>query len=219
MRQEIACSAQNQAENFYNGNVMLHLADALNRFSKSNVIAVLKLENFNEDWKMIQAVFFDRDGVLNEEVGYLWKVEEFIWINGARDAIKLCNEHGILTVVVTNQSGIARGLYTAQDVEIIHAFMQRSLAEVGAHIDAFYYCPHHPEGKVEEFRIVCDCRKPKPGMILRACKELNINPAQAILFGDSKRDIEAAEAAGLRKGIPFFYGNLFDAVKTELENL
>ncbi len=162
---------------------------------------------------MRQAIFFDRDGVLNEEVGYLWEVERFKWIDGAREAIKLCNERGLLTVVVTNQGGIARGLYRAREVDTLHAFMQRELSEVGAHIDAFYYCPHHPEGVVEEFSIVCDCRKPKPGMILRACAELDINPAQSILFGDSKRDIEAAAAAGLRDGILFTGGNLFDAVK------
>ena len=162
---------------------------------------------------MRQAIFFDRDGVLNEEVGYLWEVERFKWIDGAREAVKLCNERGLLAVVVTNQSGIARGLYTAREVDALHAFMQRELSEIGAHIDAFYYCPHHPEGVVEEFSIVCDCRKPKPGMILRACTELDINPAQSILFGDSKRDIEAAAAAGLRDGILFTGGNLFDAVK------
>ena len=94
---------------------------------------------------MIQAVFFDRDGVLNEEVGYLWEIEKFKWIDGAREAIKFCNERGILTIVVTNQSGIARGMYTAQEVDILHDFMQKSLAEVGAHIDGFYYCPHHPD--------------------------------------------------------------------------
>lgn len=157
---------------------------------------------------MIQAIFFDRDGVLNEEVGYLYEVEKFKWIDGARDAIKFCNERGILTIVVTNQSGIARGLYTAQEVEILHEFMQKSLLEVGAHIDAFYYCPHHPNFSGE-----CDCRKPKPGMILQACQEFNINPAQSILFGDSERDIEAAKAAGLRDGIFFTGGNLLEAVK------
>lgn len=166
---------------------------------------------------MIQAIFFDRDGVLNEEVGYLWEVERFIWIDGARDAIKFCNERGILTVVVTNQSGIARGLYTAQEVDNLHNFMQKSLSEIGAKIDAFYYCPHHPEGVVKEFSVACTCRKPKPGMILRACKELNINPAQAIMVGDTERDIEAAKAAGLRAGIFFTGGNLLDAVKAEFE--
>lgn len=160
---------------------------------------------------MNRAIFFDRDGVLNEEVGYLWQVERFKWIAGARDAVKLCNERGLLAVVVTNQSGIARGMYTARDVDALHAFMQASLSEVGAHIDAFYYCPHHPNFSGE-----CDCRKPKPGLILRACKELDIEPAQSILFGDSERDIAAAKAAGLRDGIFFTGGNLFDAVKSQL---
>lgn len=166
---------------------------------------------------MRQAIFFDRDGILNEEVGYLWQVEKFKWIDGAREAVKFCNERGLMTVVVTNQSGIARGYYTARDVDALHAFMQRELAEVGAHVDAFYYCPHHVEGVVEEFSVVCECRKPKPGMILRACRELDIDPAQSILFGDSERDIEAAKAAGLRAGIFFTSGNLLDAVSSNVE--
>lgn len=166
---------------------------------------------------MIQAIFFDRDGVLNEEVGYLWEIEKFRWIDGAREAIKFCNERGILTIVVTNQSGIARGMYTSREVDALHDFMQKSLAEVGAHIDGFYYCPHYPEGSVKEFSIACDCRKPKPGMILKACKEFKIQPAQAILFGDSERDIEAAKAAGLRAGIFFSGGNLLEKILQHVE--
>ena len=168
---------------------------------------------------MIQAIFFDRDGVLNEEVGYLWQIEKFKWIDGARDAIKFCNERGILTVVVTNQGGIARGLYTHAEVDALHDFMQKSLSEVGAHIDAFYFCPHHPEGVVPEFSIVCDCRKPKAGLILRACAELDIDPKRSILIGDALRDIDSANAAGLRDGIFFTGGNLFDVVKSEVEKL
>lgn len=168
---------------------------------------------------MKRAVFFDRDGVLNEEVGYLHKIEEFRWIEGARDAIKLCNDRDILVIVVTNQSGIARGLYTAHDVDVLHGFMQESLAEVDAHIDAFYYCPHHPDGIIEGLNVECGCRKPKPGMILGACKSFDIDPTHAILFGDTVRDIEAAAAAKLRAGIFFSGGNLFNAVKAELENL
>ena len=167
---------------------------------------------------MNRAVFFDRDGVLNEEVGYLWQAENFRWIDGAREAVKFCNEHGFLTVVVTNQGGIARGLYTGADVDALHGFVQRELAQIGAHIDAFYYCPHHPEGVVEEFSVVCSCRKPKPGLILRACRELDIDPAQSILFGDSERDIQAAHAAGLRDGIFFNGGNLLEAVKLGVRN-
>ena len=166
---------------------------------------------------MIQAIFFDRDGVLNEEVGYLWEIEKFRWIDGAREAIKFCNERGILTIVVTNQSGIARGMYTSREVDALHDFMQKSLAEVGAHIDGFYYCPHYPEGSVKEFSVACDCRKPKPGMILKACKEFKIQPAQAILFGDSERDIEAAKTAGLRAGIFFSGGNLLEKILQHVE--
>lgn len=165
---------------------------------------------------MIQTIFFDRDGVLNEEVGYLHEIEKFKWVEGARDAIKFCNEHGILAIVVTNQGGIALGLYTAREVDALHAFMQKELAEIGAHIDAFYYCPHRPQGTVKEFTIVCECRKPKPGLILRACEDFKINPAQAILFGDSARDIEAARAANLRAGIFFTGGNLLEAIKNYL---
>ena len=168
---------------------------------------------------MNAAIFFDRDGVLNEEVGYLWQIEKFAWIDGARDAIKFCNERGLLVVVVTNQGGIARGLYTHAEVDVLHDFMQKSLAQVGAHIDAFYFCPHHPEGVVPEFSIICDCRKPKPGLILRACAELDIDPKRSILIGDAQRDIDSARAAGLRGGIFFTGGNIFETVKTEVEKL
>ena len=161
---------------------------------------------------MNRAIFFDRDGVLNEEVGYLWEIEKFKWIDGARDAIKFCNERGLLAIVVTNQSGIARGFYTSREVDALHNFMQESLSELGAHIDGFYYCPHHPD-----FSGDCDCRKPKPGLILKACEDFKINPAQSILIGDSARDIEAAKAASLRKAILFKGGNLFDLVKAELQ--
>ena len=163
---------------------------------------------------MNRAIFFDRDGTLNEEVGYLWEIEKFKWIDGAREAIKFCNAHELLTVVITNQSGIARNLYTSREVDALHNFMQESLSELGAHIDGFYYCPHHPD-----FSGDCDCRKPKPGLILKACEDFKINPAQAILIGDAERDVEAAQAAGLLKGILFTGGNLFNVVKVESERL
>ena len=166
---------------------------------------------------MIQAIFFDRDGVLNEEVGYLWEIERFKWIDGARDTIKFCNERGILAIVVTNQGGIAKNLYTSREVDAIHDFMQKSLAELGAHIDAFYYCPHHPEGTVKEFSVKCSCRKPEPGLILRACEDFKINPKRAIMFGDTERDIGAAKAAGLKAGIFFTGGNLLEKVRQHVE--
>ena len=166
---------------------------------------------------MNKAIFFDRDGVLNEDAGYLYEIEKFKWIEGAINAIKLCNEKNILTVVVTNQSGIARGFYTEDDVKKIHDFMQEDLKKFSAHIDAFYYCPHHPEGKVENYRKICDCRKPKPGMILQAAKDFDIDLKNSILFGDSQRDIDSAKNAGLKEGIFFEGGNLFEAVKNNLE--
>lgn len=166
---------------------------------------------------MNRAIFFDRDGVLNEEVGYLYEVEKFRWIEGAKETIKLCNEKNILTIVVTNQSGVARNYYSEDDVKKFHNFMQEDLKKIGAHIDAFYYCPHHPEGAVAEYRKVCDCRKPKPGMIFKAQKDFDIDLKKSALIGDSKRDIEAAENAGVGKAIFFGGGNLLDALKNFLE--
>ena len=168
---------------------------------------------------MRKAIFFDRDGVLNEEVGYLHEVEKFHWIDGAKETIKLCNEKNIAAIVVTNQSGVARGFYTEDDVKKIHAFMQDDLKKIGAHIDAFYYCPHHPEGTVEIYRKVCDCRKPKAGMIFQAAKDFNIDLEKSILIGDSQRDIESAKNAGLAKGIFFNGGNLFEVLREEIYSL
>ena len=165
---------------------------------------------------MNSAIFFDRDGVLNHEVGYLHEIEKFKWIDGAIDAIKFCNEQKFLAVVVTNQSGVARGFYTEDDVKKIHSFMQSELEKFGAHIDAFYYCPHHPEGNVTAYRKICDCRKPAPGLILRACRELEINPANSILIGDSERDIESGRRAGIGRLILFNGGNVWDLVSSEL---
>ena len=162
---------------------------------------------------MNSAIFFDRDGVLNEEVGYLHEIEKFKWINGAIDAIKFCNEKNFLAVVVTNQSGIARGIYTEDDTKKIHNFMQSELKKNGARIDAFYYCPHHPEGKVSAYKKVCDCRKPEPGLIIRACKDFDIDVTTSILIGDGARDIEAGRRAGISKLILFEGGNLFDVIK------
>ena len=168
---------------------------------------------------MNKAIFFDRDGVLNVEVGYLHEVEKFQWIDGAHEAIKLCNDNKILAIVVTNQSGVARGFYTENDVKKIHAFMQDDLKKIGAHIDAFYYCPHHPEGIIDAYKKNCECRKPKAGMILQACSDFNIDKKISILIGDGKRDIESAENAELKAGILFEGGNLFEVVKTCIKNL
>lgn len=159
---------------------------------------------------MNRAIFFDRDGVLNEEVGYLHEVEKFFWIEGAQQAIKLCNEKNFLAIVVTNQSGIARGFYTENDVKILHDFMQSELKNFGAHIDAFYFCPHISED-------FCECRKPKAGMIFQAAKDFDIDLKKSFLIGDSQRDIDAGKNAGLAEEFLFQGGNLFEVVKKILE--
>ena len=166
---------------------------------------------------MNSAIFFDRDGVLNEEVGYLHEIEKFKWIDGAIDAVKFCNEKNFLAIVVTNQSGIARGIYTEADTQKLHNFMQTELEKFGAHIDAFYYCPHHPEGKIDAYKKICDCRKPKPGLILRACSDFDIDVKKSVLIGDSARDIDAGRRAGIDNLILFDGGNLYNVIKKVLD--
>ena len=144
------------------------------------------------------AVFFDRDGVLNEDIGYLHKPEDFRWVEGARNALRLAQAHGLLSIVVTNQSGVGRGFYTEEDVDRLHAWMRADLARDGIAITAFYSCPFHAEAVVERYRVADHPdRKPNPGMILRAIDDWAIDPARAIMIGDSPRDIEAAHSAGI----------------------
>jgi D,D-heptose 1,7-bisphosphate phosphatase len=143
------------------------------------------------------AVFFDRDGVLNVDKAYVYRTEDFDWIAGAREAIKLCNDRGYLAFVVTNQSGVARGYYGVDDVHRLHDWMNRELAKVGAHIEEFQYCPYHEDGTVEEFRRASDRRKPAPGMILDCLKGWPVRKESSLLVGDNPRDVEAATAAGI----------------------
>lgn len=161
---------------------------------------------------MNRAVFFDRDGTLNEEVHYLHKIEDFKWIEGVIDAIKYCNDNGYLAIVITNQSGVARGYYPESDIMKLYDWMNDDLAKYGAHLDGIYYCPHHPTGKVRKYAIDCDCRKPKPGMLFKAQKDHNIDLKSSYLIGDGVRDVECAEAAGV-KGIRYTGGNLLEILK------
>lgn len=158
------------------------------------------------------AVFFDRDGVLNVDHGYVYRQEDFEWMPGAIEAIKYYNEQKYLVIVITNQSGIARGYYTENDVKVLHEYMASELKRNGAHIDAFYYCPHHPEGKVEKYRGSCTCRKPAAGMLVQAIEEWAIDIDYSIVIGDKLSDVEAAEKVGI-KGYFFESGNLFKYVK------
>ncbi|PRD69394.1 D-glycero-beta-D-manno-heptose-1,7-bisphosphate 7-phosphatase [Malikia spinosa] len=144
-----------------------------------------------------KAAFLDRDGVINRDRAYVSRWEDFEFVPGAVDAMRRLKKAGYALVVVTNQSGIARGYYSEAQYQALTAAMQQALLDAGAAVDAVYHCPHHPKGKVAELAIDCDCRKPAPGMILRAAKELNLSLADSILVGDKPSDIEAARAAGV----------------------
>jgi D-glycero-D-manno-heptose 1,7-bisphosphate phosphatase len=140
-----------------------------------------------------KTVFFDRDGVLNSDIGYTHKIEDFQWTTNAIKAIKLFNDNGWLVFVITNQSGVARGYYGLDEVINLHNWMQNELRKKGAHIDEFYFCPHHPNGVIKDFAISCECRKPKSGMLLQAIKEwVYIDIINAWMIGDKQTDIQAA---------------------------
>lgn len=158
------------------------------------------------------AVFFDRDGVLNIDHGYTYRSQDFQWMTGAVQTIKFFNDHNYQVFVITNQSGIARGYYTEQDVQQLHQFMNDELKKHDAHIDAFYYCPHHPAGVVTEYKKACACRKPQPGMIQQACAEWNVDIVHSVMIGDKHSDVEAANAAGIA-GHLFVEDDLFEFVK------
>lgn len=149
-----------------------------------------------------KAVFLDRDGTINQYVGFLTKPEEFELIPQVAEAIKMINRSGYLTIVVTNQPVIARGDCTWDDLRMIHDKMETELGKEGAFVDGIYVCPHHPdkgfEGERPEYKVTCDCRKPSPGLILRAAQDFNIDLSQSIMIGDSDNDIEAGRQAGLK---------------------
>ena len=150
--------------------------------------------------KKNKAVFLDRDGVINEEVGYLDSLDKLKIIPSAYEAIKLINTSGMKAVVISNQAGVARGLLTEAFVQHTNRHLQNTLLKGGASIDNFYYCPHHPSEGVEPYRLICDCRKPAPGMLLRAAQDLNIDLAMSYFVGDRFIDMEAAHKVGV-KGI------------------
>jgi len=141
-----------------------------------------------------RAVFLDRDGTINEENGYLRRLEDLDLIAGASEGIRLLNSLGLSVIVTSNQSGVARGYFNETFVSELHAEIDRRLAREGARIDAWYYCPHHPTEGSEAYRKVCACRKPAPGMVDRARLDLGIDPADSYVVGDSPRDAALAWA-------------------------
>jgi D-glycero-D-manno-heptose 1,7-bisphosphate phosphatase len=144
------------------------------------------------------AVFLDRDGTINEEVGYLDRPEKLKLIPGAAEAIRLINASGMKAVVVTNQSGVARGFFDEVVVRAVHARLRELLLAEGGFLDGIYFCPHHPTEGRGRYLLSCDCRKPAPGMLIRAAAELNLDPAGSYMVGDTLNDIEAGERVGTR---------------------
>ena len=144
------------------------------------------------------AVFLDRDGVVIEQVAYLDRLDRLALFPWTVDAIRALNRAGLPVVVVTNQSGVARGFFTEAFVEESHRVLSGRLAAGGARIDAYYYCPHHPDGCVAGYARSCDCRKPARGLVDRAARDLGLDPARSFVVGDKRSDIELAQAAGAR---------------------
>ena len=149
---------------------------------------------------MNKAIFLDRDGTINIDHGYVHQIDDFEFIEGSINALKKLKEMGYLLVLVTNQSGIARGYFTEAQFLQLTEWMDWSLVEQGVDFDGIYYCPHHPDGK-GEFKEDCSCRKPKPGMLLDAMKALNIDPQQSIMVGDKIEDIKAGINAKVKLNV------------------
>lgn len=138
-----------------------------------------------------KAIFLDRDGTINIDKEYLYKIEDFEFEPKACEALKILSDLGYLLIIVTNQSGVARGYYKEEDVELLHRDLLQILLEKGIKISKVYYCPHHPTKGIGKYKIDCDCRKPSPGMILNGIKDFNIDPSLSYMIGDKKSDVEA----------------------------
>ncbi|HEV2764934.1 MAG TPA: HAD family hydrolase [Pyrinomonadaceae bacterium] len=145
-----------------------------------------------------RAVFIDRDGTISEEVGYVNHPTRYRVFPYAAQAVRLLNERGWLAVLVTNQAGVARGYFAEEMVGVVHNLLASELERGGARLDAVYYCPHHPSVGEPPYRIDCDCRKPRPGLVRRAAEELGVDLARSWMVGDRYGDIELARNAGLR---------------------
>ena len=149
----------------------------------------------------VPAIFLDRDGTINVDHGYVFESDNFEFIDGVIDALRELKEMGFALVLVTNQSGIARGMFTEDQFMHLTEWMDWSLADREVDLDGIYFCPHHPDAIVEAFRQSCDCRKPQPGMLLTAQQDLNIDMAASYMVGDKIEDMQAAFAAGVGKKV------------------
>jgi D-glycero-D-manno-heptose 1,7-bisphosphate phosphatase len=162
------------------------------------------------------ALFLDRDGVLNHDDNYVGSIDRFRWMEGAKEAVRLANDLGYYTFVVTNQAGVARGHYEESDVRFLHRWMADELRSEGAAIDDWRYCPYHPEGSVDRYRHSHNWRKPEPGMILDLLQSWPVDLNRSLLIGDSESDGAAARAAGIDFAL-FPGGNLREFVMAWLE--
>ena len=183
---------------------------------------IVKAKNLQNRQK---AIFLDRDGTINKYVGFLRNIDDFVLLPDAAEAIKKINSSGYLAIVITNQPVIARGDLSLPELERIHSKMETLLGREGAYLNGIYYCPHHPhkgyEGEIPELKVVCDCRKPKPGMILRACADFNVSLDESWMIGDGENDVLCGKAAGCKTvligkkdfGQSFSVNNLLEAVE------
>jgi len=145
----------------------------------------------------VKAAFLDRDGVINIDHGYVFRPEDFTPVPGAIEACRQLKDAGFALVIITNQSGIARGMYTEADLLLLNDFIRKRFQEAYAPLSGIYSCPHLPDAPLARYRCLCDCRKPAPGLFFKAAKELDIDLSQSIAFGDKPRDLIAAQAAGV----------------------
>lgn len=176
----------------------------------------------------------DRDGTINEEVGYLKSLDQLSIFSSTFEAIRMINESGMKAVVITNQSGVARGFFDELFVDNVHEMINTLLKKKGSFIDRFYYCPHHPTEGQGKYRVECDCRKPKTGMLIRASEELGIDLSRSYMVGDMQKDLKAAANAGVKgilvrtgygndvsdtEGIACVAENILDAVKWIMKDM
>lgn len=150
---------------------------------------------------MKKAVILDRDGTINVEGNYIWKFNDFIWIPGAKESIKKLKDAGYLIIVASNQSGIARGFFSEEDVKRLHKEINESLKMYSTCIDKFYYCPHYPKGKKLKYSFECECRKPADGMFRKAIQDYDIDVAKSWAVGDRIRDVEPAQKLGFKTAL------------------
>jgi D-glycero-D-manno-heptose 1,7-bisphosphate phosphatase len=148
-----------------------------------------------------RAVFMDRDGTISEEIGYVNHPSRYRVFAYAGEAVRLLNEAGWLAILVTNQAGVARGYFTEDLIGAVHGVLEGELQRTGAHLDAIYYCAHHPSVGQPPYRFDCDCRKPKPGLIQRAAQDFDIDLAASWMIGDRYSDVELAHNAGVRSAL------------------